>query len=61
MYCNGKQSNVAANDGLMLRTLCLPFFVVLVQNDVRLVSLNMKLAQGLQTVKNLVFGLRYAG
>ncbi len=34
---------------------------LLVQSGAWLVSVNIKLAQGLQTVKNFVFGLRYAG
>ncbi len=34
---------------------------LLVQSGAWLVSVNIKLAQGLQTVRNLVFGLRYAG
>ncbi len=34
---------------------------LLVQSGAWLVSVNIKLASGLQTVKNLVFGQRYAG
>jgi hypothetical protein len=34
---------------------------LLFQSGALLVSVNIKLAQGLQTVKNFVFGLRYAG
>jgi hypothetical protein len=34
---------------------------LLVQSGACLISVNIKLASGLQTVKNLVFGLRYAG
>jgi hypothetical protein len=34
---------------------------LLVQSDALLVSVNIKLALGLQTVTMLVFGLRYAG
>ncbi len=39
---------------------CLPL-ACLVHSGALLVSVNIKLAEGLQTVKTLVFGLRYAG
>jgi hypothetical protein len=35
--------------------------VLLVQSSALLISVNIKLAKGLQTVETLVFGLRYAG
>jgi hypothetical protein len=35
--------------------------VLLVQSSALLISVNIKLVSGLQTVETLVFGLRYAG